>query len=371
MTHNNNDLRYRVVLLSESNSPPEASSPVHGGEISPSPPSRPFSYQAVPVEETFSPPRQAPPVAQPPLSPHPEPEPIYQVLPVGNPAPEYRRPHGRRDPIRRPRRRRLPWTLEKHGLEALAYLFRDPRLMAWLIGGLGLCTAIGSALFLLLTSPEPESVIFLLLWAGFPLYGLCFICGFWNCVLSSATAGEAGVVRWPGFNVRLILEGCGRCAWCFVAGPVVPLAVGFYFWLNAGDLATLDWCILAELVFVSACYWLFSFLAVVEKDSIWQATPANVLRVIRQLGWYSLLTVVLMFAWAVFHGLWALDALKELHRFIGSGWLSLWICSMFAVYWMTCLLRALGVRSYRCRLKNAPAEATPALWTPRLPPAPI
>ena len=95
------------------------------------------------------------------------------------------------------------------------------------------------------------------------------------------------------------------------------------------------------------------------------------LRVIRQLGWHALLTVVLMFAWAVIHGFWALDALKEFHHTIGSGWFWLWLCSMSAVFWMTCLLRALGVRSYRCRLKDAPAEAAPALWTPRLPSASI
>jgi hypothetical protein len=371
MTHSNNDLRYRVVLVSESNSPPETSSPVAGGEISPSSlPPAPLAYQAIPIEETFTRPIvDAVPVARPVPAPDSA-EPIYQVLPVVETAPEDRRLYAMPALIRRRRSRRVPWTLEKNGMESLAYLFREGRLVAWLIGGLALATAIGSALFIFLTSPEPESAVFVLPWAGFPLYGLCFICGFWNGVLKSATAGEAGKVFWPGLKVRLILEGCGRCLWCLLAGPVVPLAAAYYFWLNSGDLTTLDWCILAELVFVAASYWLFSFLAVAEKDSIWYATPANVLRVIRVLGWHSLLTVILMFVWAVVHGLWALGALSEMHRFIGSGWFSLWWCSVFAVYEMTCLLRALGVRFYRCRL-GAPAGATPALWTPRLPAAPV
>jgi len=360
MAHSNNDLRYRVVLLSESGSPPETSSPVAHGEPSASPaPENVFAYTVVPVEETFSPPTPA------------SAEPVYQVLPVADTAPAYRQRYDHRELIRRRRRQRLPWTLERHGLESLGYLFREPRILGWLIGGLGLGTAIGSTLFLLLTSNEPESMVFLLLWMGFPIYVLCFVGGFLDGVLASATQGEAGVVRWPGFNVALILRGCWRCLWCFLAGPIVPLAAGAYFWLHAGDLATVDWWIMAELVFVSSTYWLFSFLAVVQNDSIWQATPANVLKVIRQLGWHAALAAVLMFAWTVIHGLWALDALRELHRFIGTGWFWLWLCSIFAVYWMTCLLRWLGVRSYRCRIKDAPPVIARVLWTPQLPPASI
>jgi hypothetical protein len=330
-----------------------------------------FSYAVVPVEETHFPPKgdNVPVVHLPPSSTSPYPEPVYQVLPVAEPARKHP-PYGAGSRRFR-RRRKLPWKLEKHGLESLGYLFREPRILAWLIGGLGLGTAIGSALFLLLVSSEPENMAFLFLWAGFPLYVLCFLGGFWNGVLGSAMAGEAGVVRWPGINVPLILRGCWRCLWCFLAGPVVPLAAGFYFWLNAGDLTTLDWWIMAELVFVSANYWLFSFLAVVDKDSCRQATPANVIRMIRQLGWHSVLAALLMFTWTVIHGLWGLDALRELHRFIGSGWFWLWFCSISAVFWMTCLLRWLGVRTFRNRNKDAAVAVAEPLWSPRLPPASV
>jgi hypothetical protein len=390
MADSNSNLCYRVVLLSESNSEsakttssaqeplnpgagdlPTSSPPPGAGTAGGPAAGATLAYVAVKVEETFSQP-QAPRLSQSdetqrwsgldqekpyPLTDDEDSAPAVVAADIPPIVAALRR-----------RRRRIPtWNLERYGLECLAYPFHEPQLLAWAGGGLGLGTAIGAALFLFLTSSVPETGLLLLpIFGWVPLCTVDVVCGFWNCVIASALIGEAGVVRWPGANLPRILQGLGRCLWCLIAGPMLPIAAGIYFWLNAGELTTLDWLILLELAFLAATYWLFALVAVVKNDTILAAIPSAVVRLVRELRWYSLWAAGLMCAWLLVHGLWLLDAAKELHHFVGFGWISLWLCSASAFYWMTCLLRWMGLRIFWNRGKQ---KNEVVLWSGQLPEA--
>jgi hypothetical protein len=252
--------------------------------------------------------------------------------------------------LRRTRRRRRPrWGYETAWYECLLFPLRASPLLVWLAGALTLL--VGAAALELPKFPElpPSEQWLWFVWIVLPFLALGYIAGVWHCVLSSAITGEAGFVRWPGKDLRLVVEGLWRCSVCFVFGPVVVLVAGYLFWLNAGDMQFLDWLLLAEASFVASSYWLLALVACAEADNVRQATPLGVVRTIRRLGWRALIATTFFFAAVMLHGLWSEAALAEIHRSSAAGWFSLWCCSLSALACMAFLMRWLGVSSFLSR----------------------
>ncbi len=258
--------------------------------------------------------------------------------------------------LRRNRRRRRRWGYETAWYECLLFPLRASPLLAWLAGALTLL--VGAAALELPKFPElpPGERWLWFVWIVLPFLALGYIAGVWHCVLSSAITGEAGFVRWPGKDLRLVVEGLWRCLVCFAFGPVVVLVAAYLFWLHAGDMEVMDWLLLAEACFVAAAYWLLALVACAEADNVRQATPLGVLRTIRRLGWRALIATVFFFMAVMLHGLWTEGALAEIHRASASGWFSLWCCSLSALACMAFLMRWLGVS---CFLSRQQAGMTP------------
>jgi hypothetical protein len=311
-------LSYRVVLLSESQSPPKVDEPL--------------TYHVVPLAEESSTP----------LAPHfPEPQ-----------APMLLESRGYNEEIllRRPRRRRLRlWKLETRWDQCLRY-----PVYAWrILGGLAAVLTVGTtiSLFVLMNFLQDRLGPAVWFWLLLPLAGGGYVGAYLHCVLASAVAGEAGVVRWPGNDVALVLKGFARCFFCVLAGPIFLLATAFAFWLQAGDLAFVDGLILMELILGAAIYWLFAFVAVTEKNGIRHAAPADILELIYRLRWSAVGGAVTIAVWTLFHGLWLLEALSGLHRTVFA-FFSLGLCAASALFWLTFLLRWLGVCSFLSRTKQ-------------------
>jgi hypothetical protein len=257
----------------------------------------------------------------------------------------------------RRRRRRRPWNLETHPSHFLAYPLRAWPLIAWL--GAALTVSIGVLVVAIVdapaTAPSVKPPWFVA--AFLPFLVVCYLCGLWNSVLTSAVAGEAGVVRWPGKDLRVVGRGVVRCFGCFLAGPVVLAAVAYWFWLDAGDLAIIDWLILGELSLIAAGYWLLALLVVAERNGLRHATPLNVLASIRRLRIRGLVGAVFFWLVIALHALWSFDILGELHTQSVGPWLSLWACCTSLLFWMTLLLRWLGVRSFMSRVGKSKATS--------------
>src|SRR5204862_8296232 len=123
----------------------------------------------------------------------------------------------------------------------------------------------------------------------FLLFG--YTAAFLQMTLSAASGGKAGHAAWPGRDLARTVRSGGQAAVSFLVGPVAPVAVGVYFWLNSADLKFVDWLILGELGFVAAGWWLLTLMAVAENDRFRDVTPAAILAVVQRFGRRRALTV--------------------------------------------------------------------------------
>jgi hypothetical protein len=233
---------------------------------------------------------------------------------------------------------------EKHWFECLAYPLRAwPVVVSLALTGAWLITV---GVFVL-----PEEWDMPALWPRLPLLAVVFLWAaytwaFLRCVFASSTAGEAGLVRWPGADLAQVFGSGLTFFTAFLAGPVVPAVVAVIFWLHAGDLAWVDQLILVELGLVTASWWILAVLAAEEEGWLGAINPAAMARHARRLGWRGWLTVVLAAAAQVVYVWLAVGALEELHRSL-IGWAALWLWGLLSLAWMVFLFRWYGLSRYR------------------------
>jgi hypothetical protein len=180
---------------------------------------------------------------------------------------------------------------------------------------------------------------------------LAYACAMVECALTSALAGEGPASCWPGWNIVLPLKSGFRCLVCFLAGPVVLVALAGYYWLYGGDLKALDGVILAELAIFSVAYWFLAIVSVNEGGSLRDANPIRVAQLVHRLKHRALVPILIVPAIAIPHILLGLFALNTLHEHIFSGWLLLAGCWCSGLFWAAFLFRLLGVWCYRAPLR--------------------
>jgi hypothetical protein len=137
----------------------------------------------------------------------------------------------------------------------------------------------------------------------------------------------------------------GGVTWlaCLLAGPVVPAATAFWYWLQCGDPTFLDWLILGELAVVAVGYGLFVLAAVAERGRLRDANPIRVIDLAHRVGIRAALVVLLGSALVLGHGLLLVLAAQELHRNVGLGLLLLVACDLSGMAWAAFLFRLLGM----------------------------
>jgi hypothetical protein len=245
--------------------------------------------------------------------------------------------------------RRKRWALERNWVECLAFPFRALPIVAGLAVFLGVLTALAGRLLPQVLDERPEGGGFWLLFAFYmlgPVVVLAYVCGFLDCVLASAAAGESGVVSWPGRDLLLALKSCLWWLLAFLAGPVLPAALVPVYWLYVGELTTLDWIILGELGVLAIGYWLLAILAVSRSDRVSDLNPVRVFRLAERLGYRAWVAALVASALGVGHVLLVLRALPLLHANAAAGLLLvfLWGGTLFLA---TFLFRLLGVWCHR------------------------
>jgi hypothetical protein len=164
-------------------------------------------------------------------------------------------------------------------------------------------------------------------------------------VLHSALSGEAGLIRWPAWDLGYILKSGLRCFLSFLAGPVVPAGVALYFWLNSGDLAAVDRLILFELGLLTFAYWALLLISA-EESNDWRAVgPASVAGLVRRHGYRALLTALLAGLGVLAVVPAGLAALESLHGGL-DGWAALTALAGAALFWLFFLLRCFGLSCF-------------------------
>jgi hypothetical protein len=253
--------------------------------------------------------------------------------------------------------------LETRWYQCLLYPFRAWPLVFGLSGALALCA--GMSTFVHRQTQEFAQGISVLgiytLWACIPLMILSYSCGFLDCVMASALAGEFRHVRWPGRRLDMALKSCFVWAVCFLAGPAVPIALALTFWLQAGEMEIVDWLILTELVVVAMSYWLLVLLTVNAKDGLANVNPMRVMELIGRLGWGSIGVALGTAVVAILHVLAAIAAITDLQRDESWGWFALIYCSWSGMFWTTFLFRWLGVWCHRLELTARISKSRPRM----------
>jgi hypothetical protein len=287
------------------------------------------------------PPAGAITAAPPPRRPEVRPDPGLDTEPPR--PPDYE--HTRVEPTSRKQhvvRWRYGWLIAPHWVLCLAYPFRA----APLVFGMALVLAIltGGALLAL---PEwfdlPEEVRWpMLLWGVIPVVLLGYVCGFLECALVAAAEGDQGPVRWPGHNLKLVVQSIITWLVCFLAGPVVPAVGCLLYWLYIGDLEVVDRIILGELVVLAVGYWMLMILAVSQKDGFLDVHPARVVELVQRVGHRVVAVAGVSGLVALGHGLVVLVAMGQLHRNPALGWLLLFLCWASGLTLATYVFRLLG-----------------------------
>lgn len=258
--------------------------------------------------------------------------------------------------VGQPRERRL----ETRWYECLLYPFRAWPLVFGLSGAVALCAGL-TALVHRQTQEFTQgitAIVIYALWASVPFMILSYSCGFLDCVMAGALAGEFRHVRWPGRNLGLALKSCLTWAVCFLAGPIVPIALALTFWLQAGEMQIIDWLIMAELVIVAFSYWILVLLTVNAKDGFRFSNPMWVTELVGRLGWRSIGVVVGAAVAALVHIWAAIAALTDLQRDHSGGWMALILCSWSGMFWATFLFRWLGIWCRRLDLITSSSSIT-------------
>ncbi len=272
----------------------------------------------------------------------------------------------------RERRSTAPgWQRETTWLECLVYPLRTwPVLLGLALGWATVTALLLAQMTDLFRGEDADAATWL---PGLPflavLFALwCFHWGFYQCVLASATEGEAGVIRWPGADVLLMLRSGTTALVGFLAGPAVFVAVAVWFWMNSGELEWLDQLILVELGLAAATYWALVLLAVEKSGRLRDVNPLAVLRLAGALEWRGWVLILLAALGGVVHFQLAFAALGLFHDGPG-GWFVLGWWGFWGFAWVVFLLRWYGLARYRERRPAARGADTPAGRSERQPQA--
>jgi hypothetical protein len=258
---------------------------------------------------------------------------------------------------RKQQRRWQAWPLETRWHESLFY----PLLAFPLVLGLGLLFTIMSGVAVLIWPtivelPTKEPYLWWVPCIFFPLVLVGYTFAFFRCVLGSALAGEAGEIRWPGYDLLLVLKSTLLGLIAFLEGPILLVCVAYFFWLEGGDPNIADRVILWELLAVAVAHFTLLFLAVCLSNHLRDANPVRLVELVIQLGWRGRLILAAGAILIVGDTLLILDMLGNLEA--TAGWLPLFGCWAGGFYLITLFFRWLGLYChYQFELGRRPSPS--------------
>jgi len=164
------------------------------------------------------------------------------------------------------RRAREPtWSLETHWSHCLLYPLRMPCTWAcWPWPGdlhRDLCGFLARQL-------EPGAAQRLPAVCAAVVLLLAYTVALLQVTLTTATTGQASA-HFPARRPGTLARSGVQAIWCFLLGPIVPLIAAYFFWLDSGDLETVD-----KLILVSWLWW----PPVCWTCATWQSTESVLVR---------------------------------------------------------------------------------------------
>jgi hypothetical protein len=253
--------------------------------------------------------------------------------------------------VRRRSRRTRPRACEQHWYECLAFPFLTWR---WLLCLAVLLTIVTSAALAwvaegpirepgFIFDPDSDTLLKWLLRAVFAGAILGVVFGYLHWVLSTAAAGEPPHGGWRVWDVRLWLRGTGLWLAALFAGPVELAVLGFYYWMECGDLTLLDGLILIEIGIAAVACGLFALAAMTCVRPA-EFNPLRAVELAQRLGRRGAALVLFTSAAVLVLGWLMLGAIEKMHSPRGGfgGWLLLVFCWLSVLFVASFVLRLLG-----------------------------
>ena len=184
-----------------------------------------------------------------------------------------------------------------------------------------------------------------------PLIGsFAFLMGyillFFGRVLAAGAFGEDDHPRWPDWDMHEIAEGLGRWIWAGVMGFALGGFPAMVYWMECGDIDTVDQFIFGDLVAIGMAYALMALAASLLHENIAAANPLAVFVAIRRVGWdyispcvlagLGVASVVAAWRFVLFH---APDLLV--------GMVGIWTCWAWTLYAAMVVFRVLGLTYHK------------------------
>jgi hypothetical protein len=136
---------------------------------------------------------------------------------------------------------------------------------------------------------------------------------------------------------------------CLGAGPIIPAAAAWWFWLDCGETNLLDTLILGELGTVAMGYWLLAIVSVGQNGLLQDAAPFRVADLVERLGCRFLAFAFVAAGAAVMHLYLMSSAIFDFPRTPVRSVVVLAGCWLSLLYWATFVVRYMGLWCHRVK----------------------
>ena len=169
---------------------------------------------------------------------------------------------------------------------------------------------------------------------------------FFGRILAASAYGEDEHPRWPDWDIHEVAEGLGRWIWAAVMGVLIGGFPAMAYWINCGDVDTIDQVIFFDLAGIGTAYALMALAASLLHENILSANPLAVVVAIKRVGWdyagpcilsgLGIVSAVLAWRYVIF---------RAPNLMIGL--LGMWICWIWALYQAMVIFRVLGLTYHK------------------------
>ena len=169
---------------------------------------------------------------------------------------------------------------------------------------------------------------------------------FFGRVLAASAYGEDDHPRWPDWNIHEIGEGLGRWIWAGLMGVVIGGFPALAYWINCGEVDTVDQFIFADLAGLGLAYTLMALALALLHENLLSANPVAVVVAIKRVGWdyvgpclisgLGIVSAILAWRFVLFHA-----------PNIMIGVVGLWACWVWGLYQTMLISRILGLTYHK------------------------
>jgi hypothetical protein len=153
-------------------------------------------------------------------------------------------------------------------------------------------------------------------------YGFSFL----EAVLAYALCGGARPIHVPDLDPRPAVTSCVKWGLAWACGPAILVGLAFRHWIYCGDVTLIDGLILLELTMPAISYWMLAMLVLAtNQDRAW-ASPRQVLKIIRRLGFRALAAGMAATVVGFVHVCVGAGAIILSHESWLGGLVILWFC---------------------------------------------